>query len=165
MENRHNYKLEIKTNRTWYVVLLLNWITCGIYGIYFYYTIGEDINVMARKHDGKKTMNYVLAFLLSIITCGIFAFIWMHGVSDRIGNEIRRRRIDYKFSAETFWLFSVLPTVILMIPLFIITFNNPDNWGFRILIQIAMAIGPAYYLHKLCNAMNLLAHDFNRGID
>ena len=50
---------QMKTDRSLWKVILLNIITCGIYGIVFYTSIADDINEIAR-NDGKKTMHYCL---------------------------------------------------------------------------------------------------------
>lgn len=43
----------VKTDRSFWTVLLLSIITCGIYGIVFWYNYTEDVNVVCRR-DGKK---------------------------------------------------------------------------------------------------------------
>jgi len=53
---------------------VLSIITLGIYSIYFAATVGRDVNTIASKYDGKRTMNYwfigasimILGFLFGI---------------------------------------------------------------------------------------------------
>lgn len=128
--------LQLKTNRGLLKFILLSAITFGIYALVFYSKVSSDINLIASRHDGKKTMHYcLLAFIVAPITFGIAGIVWSHKISARIGNELARRGISYSFSAETFWLWNVLGSLI--------------------------AIGPFVYLHKLCKAMNLLSADYN----
>lgn len=128
--------LQLKTNRGLLKLLLLSLITFGIYALVFYSKLSTDINLIASRHDGKKTMHYcLLAFIVSPITFGIGAIVWCHKISARIGNELARRGIAYSFGAETFWLWNVLGSLI--------------------------GIGPFVYIHKLCKAMNLLSADYN----
>ena len=54
----------------------------------------------------------------------------------RVGDELRRRNIDYQFGAKTFWLWNVLGSLIL--------------------------VGPFVFVHKLMKAMNRINGDFNR---
>ena len=61
--------------------------------------------------------------------------IWSHNISDRIGNEPRRRGVNYSFSAVDFWLWGVLGSFI--------------------------AIGPLVYLHKLFKAVNKMNEHYN----
>ena len=128
--------LQLRTNRGMLKTILLTIITCGIYGIWFYSTVGEDINLVASKRDGKKTMHYcLLFFLVGPITCEIATLVWSHKISERIGNEARARGIATNFGASTFWLWNVLGLLIL--------------------------VGPFVYLYKLCQTMNAINADFN----
>ena len=127
---------QLKTNRGWLKTILLSVITFGIYGIVWASGISTDINLIASRYDGKKTMHFcLLLFVITPITCGIGTFIWCHRLSARIGREICRRGIAYRFGAG-------------------------DYWGWNILGSI-IGIGPIIYLHKLCKAMNLLCDDYN----
>ena len=56
--------------RNFVTFLLLNIITCGIYGWYYIYTMTRDINTMVGD-DGRNT-DPTTALLLSIFTCGIY---------------------------------------------------------------------------------------------
>lgn len=128
--------LQLKTNRGLIKFILLSLITFGIYSLVFYSKISTDINLIASRHDGKKTMHYcLLLFIVAPITFGIGAIVWCHRISARIGKELTRRAIGYSFGAGSFWLWNVLGSCIV--------------------------IGPFVYLHKLCKAMNLLSADFN----
>ena len=128
--------LQLKTNRGLLKFILLSLITFGIYGLVFYSKVSTDINQIASRYDGKKTMHFcLLAFIITPITLGIGAIVWGHKISARIGKELARRGIGYEFGAETFWLWEVLGSLIY--------------------------IGPFVYLHKLCKAMNLLCEDYN----
>ena len=81
-------------------------------------------------------MHYcLLIFIVTPITLGIGAIVWMHKLSARIGNELKRRNIDYSFSAASFWLWNVL--------------------------GIFIIVGPFVYIHKLLKAMNLLSANYN----
>ncbi len=42
-------------------------ITFGNYGIVFYSNISTDINIIATRYDGKKTMHYCLLLFVSIL--------------------------------------------------------------------------------------------------
>ena len=124
----------MRTNRGWLKTLLLSLITGGIYGIWFYSTIGEDLNILAP--HAKKTMHYCLVFFIfSWLTAGIVPLVWMHRISEKAGQNLRERGINYSFGATDFWLWNVLGTLII--------------------------VGPFIYLSKLCKAMNLLSADFN----
>ncbi len=127
---------QLKTNRGLLKTILLTLVTFGIYSIVFYSGIGEDLNSIASRYDGKKTMHYCLiVFLLTPITFGIAAIVWFHNMSNRIGSELQRRGINYSFSAGTFWGWGVLGSLIV--------------------------VGPFVYMAKMCTAMNELCANYN----
>lgn len=127
---------QLKTSRGLAKFILLSIVTLGIYSIVFYSGISNDINVMASRYDGKKTMHYcLLFFLVGPITLEIGTIVWFHKISARIGNELTRRGIDYKFGAGSFWLWNVLGVLIV--------------------------VGPFVYIYKLCKSCNLLAEHYN----
>ena len=129
-------KRQLKTDRNTAMIILLSFLTFGIYLIAFWYSNGKDMNEIASRHDGKKTMNFVVvSLLLAPITCGIVALVWFHNISARIGAELRRRGINYSFDAVAFWLWGILGSFVL--------------------------VGPFIYMHKVAVAMNLLAADYN----
>lgn len=127
---------QLKTNRGLLKYILLGIITFGIYPLVVMSTISSDINIIASRYDGRKTMHYcLLTFIIVPITLGIAAFVWYHKISNRIHNELVRRNIGYNFSASTFWLWNILGAFIV--------------------------VGPFVYAHKLFKAMNLLAENYN----
>lgn len=128
------YKL--KTNRGLLKYILLGIITFGIYPLVLMSCISSDINIIASKYDGKKTMHFcLLVFIFSWLTFGIAPIVWYHRISARIGRELTRRGIAYSFGAGSFWGWNILGSFIF--------------------------VGPFIYLHKLCKAMNLLSADYN----
>lgn len=127
---------QLKTNRGLLKVILLSIITLGIYGLVFMSSLSNDVNVVCSRYDGKKTMHYcLLFFLIGPITFGIAYIVWQHKISNRIGNELKRRNIAYSFSATDYWLWNVLGALIV--------------------------VGPFVYMHKLCKAMNLMCESYN----
>ena len=126
---------KLPTNRGFWKFFFLTLITLGIYGLVVMYHISEEINLVAAK-DGKKTMNYLLlTFLLTPLTLGIADLVWYTRLSRRIGDELARRGIGYKFGAGTFWGWDIFGALIL--------------------------VGPCIYTAKLMKAMNLLNESYN----
>lgn len=127
---------QLNTKRGLLKFILLSIVTFGIYSIVYYSSISSDINQIASRYDGKKTMHYcLLMFVVAPLTFGIAGIVWCHRISARIGNELSRRGISYSFGAGTFWGWNVLGALI--------------------------GVGPFIYLHKLSKAMNLLCADYN----
>ena len=55
---------QLKTDRGFWKLFFLSLITLGIYPIVFWSGISNDINVIASRYDGKKTMHYCLLFFV-----------------------------------------------------------------------------------------------------
>lgn len=127
---------QLKTNRGLLKLILLSIITFGIYGLVVWSAVSSDINTIASRYDGKKTMHYLLlTFIVTPITGGIAALVWNHRLANRIGAELARRGIAYKVSAGTFW-----------------------GWG---ILGSFIGVGPFIYSHKILKGMNLIAGHYN----
>lgn len=128
---------QLKTNRGLLKFILLNIITLGIYSLVFFSGISSDINVVASRYDGKKTMHFcLLFFLVGPLTLGIADLVWFHKISGRIGSEASRRGVGVSFGAADFWLWNILGSLII--------------------------VGPFIYLHNLCRAMNAVSAHYNQ---
>lgn len=127
---------QLKTNRGLIKLILLSLITFGIYPLVMYTKMTNEINLIATPHDGKKSMHYLLMVLIvAPITLGIAGIVWQHRICNRMGAELQRRGIAYKFSAGTFWGWCVLGALI--------------------------GIGPLVFTHKYIKAQNLINADYN----
>lgn len=127
---------QLKTNKGLLKTILLGLITFGIYPLVVMSAVSNDINIVASRYDGKKTMHFcLLAFIVAPITFGIVGIVWYHKISNRIGGELRRRGVAYSFGASDYWLWNVLGSLIV--------------------------IGPFVYMHKLFKATNLMCADYN----
>lgn len=69
------------------VSALLTIITCGIYGIFWFINIVDDLNY-ASGHTEEQSG--VMVFIFSIITCNIYFLYWMYKAGDKV-NEMKRR--------------------------------------------------------------------------
>ncbi len=126
---------KLKEDRSVLLLYLLTIVTCGIYSIIYYISFSFDLDKVASRHDGKKTMNYLFAYLLGIFTFSIVTDIWLYGVTERMENELKRRDINYKFGTSDFWWWGIFGSLIL--------------------------IGPVVYNYKMTKAMNLLCKSYN----
>ena len=143
MANNYSYDREEKeipaaklsTNRNIWKLLILNFLTCGVYGIIFFIPFSFDLDKIAPKPDRSKTMNYLIAYVLSLFTFSIVLAVWFYHITERVEEALGKRNINYEFGTNTFWGWYVFGSLIY--------------------------IGPFVYLYKLCKAMNLLCADYN----
>ena len=127
----------LRTNRALWKLILFSILTLGIYALVVMCHVSEDINTIASRYDGKKTMHYALLFfIIAPLTLGIGAIVWIHKICERMGNELTRRNVDYSFGASAFWLWGVLGAMII--------------------------VGPFIFYHKFFKSMNLLAESYNQ---
>ncbi len=77
-------------NRNIAVCIILSIVTCGIYGIYWYYKVVQESDVVT----GNPTpMNPILVVILSYLTCGIYMWIWLYQCGSRFdGLNLREGR-------------------------------------------------------------------------
>ena len=128
-------KLVLPTRRSLCKMIFLGLITGCIYPMVIYSRIITELNILASRYDGKRTMPFFGMVMLSPLTLSIYPFVWSHNLCARIGEELQRRSIDYKFGPSHFWLWGILGSFIL--------------------------VGPFIFTHKLMKSMNLLNKDFN----
>ena len=128
--------VQLKTNRGLLKFILLSIITFGIYPLVMFSKISTEINLIASRYDGKRTMPFFGMLMLAPVTMGIYAYVWYHKLCARIGEELQRRGSDSKFGPSQFWLWGILGSFIL--------------------------VGPFIFTHKLMKSMNLLNDDFNK---
>lgn len=127
---------KLPTGRGLLKMIFLGAITFGIYNLVILTKMSNEINTVATPHDGKKTMNFLLiAFILTGLTLGIAPIVWFHKLCNRLGDEIKRRGIDFEISSKTYWGWNVLGALI--------------------------GIGPLVFTHKFCKAFNLMNADYN----
>lgn len=128
-------KLALPTKRGLGKMIFLGLITLGIYPMVIYSKIITELNILASRYDGKRTMTFYGMLMIAPLTLGIYTYVWFHKLCGRIRDELQRRGIDYKFGPAHFWLWNILGSFIL--------------------------VGPFIFLHKLMKSMNLLNQAFN----
>ena len=56
------------------VCILLTIVTCGIYGIFWFISLTDDMRVAS----GDNSLSGGTAFLLTLLTCGIYGYFWAY---------------------------------------------------------------------------------------
>ena len=78
-------------NRNIALSIILTFVTCGIYGIYWMYTLAEDLN----KASGANDTSGGMVILLTIITCGIYGWFWIYKAGEKIRIAQSNRNFSY----------------------------------------------------------------------
>lgn len=124
----------VELDRNFGMILLLTIVTCGIYGIYTYYKISEDVATMCSG-DGDDMPNYLIAILLSFITCGIYGLWWTYRFGNRIQANGPRYGLTIAESGTTLLLWQLIGALLCGIGPII---------GFYLIVKNVNAMAAAY---------------------
>lgn len=124
----------LKEDRSLLPYILLNIVTCGIYGYYFLYQMAHDVNI-ACEGDGEHTAGLVQLILLSLITCGIYSWIWQYKLGNRLANNAARYGMTFQENGTTILMWDLFGAILCGIGPFI---------AMNILIKNSNAICIAY---------------------
>ena len=65
----------MKVERNIAVAIILSIVTCGIYGLYWFVVLSDDVKDYSNDQE---MMSGGVALLLTIFTCGIFGIYWAY---------------------------------------------------------------------------------------
>lgn len=69
------------------IAILLSLLTCGLYSLYWFICLVNDLNTASgRPQDPSGAM----VFLLSLLTCGIYSLFWIYTAGEKI-SKIKRK--------------------------------------------------------------------------
>ncbi len=80
--------------------VILSLVTCGIYGLVWFFNIVSDLNAAAPASDDQ-TPGIVL--LLTIVTCGIYGLIWLYRAGEKV-DQIRANNGEAPSSSNILYL-------------------------------------------------------------
>lgn len=86
------------------ITILLSVVTCGIYGIVWFYWITEDCG----KASGDKSITGVASILLTLVTCGIYSFYWNYQMGKRIATAQSKRNLPVNDNSVLYLILSLL---------------------------------------------------------
>ena len=126
---------KLPTDRKMWKFMVFSILTLGFYSFAFFIPLSFDLDKIAPKRDGSRTMNYIFAYILAYFTFTIVLDILMYQITQRIEEALNERNINYDFGIRDFWAWYFFGSFIL--------------------------VGQFVFFHKLCKAMNFLCEDYN----
>jgi hypothetical protein len=69
------------------MAVVLSLITCGIYGIYWFIVLTNEVGKLSGDH----TFTGGKHFLLSLVTCGIWSYVWSYQIGKQVGAAQHQR--------------------------------------------------------------------------
>ncbi len=91
-------------------VVLFSIITLGIYEIYWYYVMTEDMN--AKDSTKPNVTNFIIAILLGIITCGIYLIYWQFRFYEK-SDAVTKKSNMIVYFILAFFGFSIISNALL----------------------------------------------------
>lgn len=85
------------------VSVILSIITCGIYGMYWFMVMTDDVNYL----DDDKSTSGVLALVLSLLTCGIYHIYWSYKMGQRLKNIGNKYNVSISDNSIPYMLLSI----------------------------------------------------------
>lgn len=70
------------------VAIILSIVTCGIYGLYWFVCLTDDVNRLAGRGDGTSGG---MALVFTLITCGIYGYYWAYKMGTSL-DEVNSQR-------------------------------------------------------------------------
>ena len=86
------------------VCILLSIITCGIYGIYWFITLTDDVS----RSNNDPEFTGVKAFLFSLITCGIYGIYWNYKIGKEMYEANQKQGITASDNSILYLILSIL---------------------------------------------------------
>ncbi|MDY5181704.1 DUF4234 domain-containing protein [Butyribacter sp.] len=127
----------LKDDRGLVSYIILNIITCGIYGYYFLYKMAHDINI-ACEGDGENTSGLAAFIILSFVTCGIYAWFWYYKLGNRLAENAPRYGMNFQENGTTVLLWLIFGAFL-------------------------CGIGPFIAMHILIKNSNRICNAYNRA--
>ena len=81
--------------------IILSLVTCGIYGIYWFVCLTNEMNALTGNNNDT---DGVKAFLFTIITCGIYGYYWAY----KMGLKRDKLESNFQLSASILYLILML---------------------------------------------------------
>lgn len=85
--------------------IIFSLITCGIYGLYWLYTMTEDTN---RLSGNPNATSGGMVILFSLITCGIYLWYWMYKRGEILDQVKTARGLQSSNSGVLYLILSIL---------------------------------------------------------
>lgn len=83
--------------------IILSFVTCGIYGIYWWIKMTDESNSVAPNPGTSGGMS----FLFTIITCGIYGYYWYYTMGKRLYETGQARGINIEDRSIVYLLFGL----------------------------------------------------------
>ena len=82
------------------MAIILSIVTCGIYGLIWFFGLVSDLNTAVPEPNDKDPG---MVLLLSIVTCGIYSWIWLYNSGEKV-DKLRQMNGEMPSNSSTTYL-------------------------------------------------------------
>ena len=105
----------LKTNRGFWKIFLLSFITCGIYGLFVTHNMAKEANLVDE--GGKKVGGLAAVIFLGALTLGIYTIYWNYRICEKYGNSVRLSGGTPRITGGGWLLWTLVGSLIVVGPL------------------------------------------------
>lgn len=89
--------------------IVLTFVTCGIYGLYWIAKINDEINAIA---NDQQAPSGGVVILLSIVTCGIYSIYWCYKMGEKVDYINQQRGIPSSGTAVLYLVLGIFISIV-----------------------------------------------------
>ena len=101
----------VTTERRTWKFIMFSMLTLGIYGVYFYYKLADDVNTICAG-DGKETAGVLKYILLGICTLGIYPIVWQYRLANRLQENSYKYNLHFEENGTTVTLWTIFGSLL-----------------------------------------------------
>ena len=87
------------------VCIILSIVTCGIYGIYWFIKLTDELNALA---EVEAPTSGGTAFLLTMVTCGIYGIYWAYKQGEKVDFAKTKRNMPSSNSSVLYLILHIV---------------------------------------------------------
>ena len=87
------------------VSIILSLVTCGIYNIYWFVVMTDDVKNVANDNN---LASGGLAFIFTLLTCGIYGFYWAYKMGELMKNAQASRGMQVSDNAIVYLILQIV---------------------------------------------------------
>ena len=85
--------------------IVLTILTCGIYGIYWFIVLTDDVKIVS---EDKNFTSGGVSFLLSLVTCGIYGIYWAYKMGELLKVAQEKNDIPVRDNSILYLILSLI---------------------------------------------------------
>lgn len=83
-------------NRNLPLAVILTFVTCGIYGLYWFVVLTDEVNRISMHYNDTPG---VMALIFTIVTCGLYGIYWAYRLGVKV-SEIKRNDMMARYGVQ-----------------------------------------------------------------